>query len=543
MDGSASTSLAERTRMQISRAFVNRTANEANAQSELFEQLLNLSFTVPPPPEKQPVPYDTGSSTVDDSSLGNDDQDVAPVEEDKDDKPTETVAALVQTVPLIAEKPVEHASDQPLAVTQVDTGALTAADAGSTKVNEKFTATSETGTGDQVSAIVDEQVVVAETLVVDSTVESKSIVADSSFDDSTSALRTQDGDSRSKKTAPTVTTIDAPKADQSPERSNGSETEPNEVTVAKAQREIAIEPKAANSQQSDSHDRRGERREKWFERNGENIAVSSADPQNDLLSDAAREKVDLATVETNSASSQASTPAAISTSEPLAIAPTAAPAALPAALSVVPQNGVNAATPIPTATSTSSTESTSAISAAPSRSVGNQTAKSSSQEKATEPSLSQQERVRVIQRIARSFNRISSEGGSINLRLHPEHLGSVNVQVRLEGRSLSARLSTETAAARDAIMQDLPALRQRLADQGFDVTKFQVDVAGNGADASFAQSNGQSQFGQSENRPSGTHTDYRRIAANREARSATTRHLSPATNLTWQSGAGIDLQA
>jgi flagellar hook-length control protein FliK len=212
-------------------------------------------------------------------------------------------------------------------------------------------------------------------------------------------------------------------------------------------------------------------------------------------------------------------------------------------LSIAPQISSAESTPTVKATATSSTETTTSVSAAPSRSVGSQTAKPSSKEKVTEPGLSQQERVRVIQRIARSFNRISADGGTINLRLHPENLGSVSMQVRLEGRSLSARLSTETTAARDAIMQDLPALRQRLADQGFDVSKFQVNVAGNGADASFAQSNNGSQFGQSENRSSGSQTDYRRVAANREARAAIGRQSLPAINSTWQTGAGIDLQA
>jgi flagellar hook-length control protein FliK len=212
-------------------------------------------------------------------------------------------------------------------------------------------------------------------------------------------------------------------------------------------------------------------------------------------------------------------------------------------LQVVAQTNGTTSSTTPEAASGASNDSTNTLSAAPSRPVGSQTAKTNAKEKATEPALSQQERVRVIQRIARSFNRISSEGGTINLRLHPQHLGSVNVQVRLDGRALSARLSTETTAARDAIMQDLPALRQRLADQGFDVTKFQVDVAGNGADASFAQSNGQSQSGQSENRSNGPQIDYRRVAANREARAATTRQLQPTSSLPSQSGAGIDLQA
>ncbi len=91
-------------------------------------------------------------------------------------------------------------------------------------------------------------------------------------------------------------------------------------------------------------------------------------------------------------------------------------------------------------------------------------------------------------------------------------------------------------------MADLPALRQRLADQGFDVTKFQVDVAGNGADTTFAQTNGDSQSRQYENRSSGSQADYRRLAANRESRMAFARQAPPSAAATAMSGAGIDLQ-
>lgn len=103
--------------------------------------------------------------------------------------------------------------------------------------------------------------------------------------------------------------------------------------------------------------------------------------------------------------------------------------------------------------------------------------------------LTQQERVRLVQRIARSFGRLGPTGGQINLRLHPPQLGALNVQVRLEGRDMAARLTTETAAARDVILESLPVLRGRLAEQGFEVSQFQVDVADNSGDASLAGGN------------------------------------------------------
>ena len=111
MDGSAATSIAERTRSQISRAFANRTCNEVTAQNELFEQLLSLKFTVQPPPEKQPSTPDTSVSKSS-SSVDNKNED-KKVDEERDDEPAVTVATLTQAVPLSAEEPVELVSDQP----------------------------------------------------------------------------------------------------------------------------------------------------------------------------------------------------------------------------------------------------------------------------------------------------------------------------------------------------------------------------------------------------------------------------------------------
>ena len=95
--------------------------------------------------------------------------------------------------------------------------------------------------------------------------------------------------------------------------------------------------------------------------------------------------------------------------------------------------------------------------------------------------LTQAERVRLVQRIARSFSRTGPAGGEVNLRLHPPELGALAVQIRIEGRSMSAKMTAESQAAREVILESLPQLRTRLAEQGYDVLAFSVEVAADSA--------------------------------------------------------------
>lgn len=543
MDGSASTSLAERTRSQISRAFVNHAANQASAQSELFEQLLNLSFNVQPPPPPTPsTPVDTSGTPS--PSANDDKKDSLKDDDDKDDAPAIIVAALTQPASAINQKPVELKADAPVTAPKAEGSNQKPTEVDTNKVNEQLTTTS----GENNAALpskTDDQVAVVDNPVTDlradetpevsaATTESTNVTPDSSVNDS-----------NSKKLAPVAAKPEQVGPERPQETGELHTKEHSDKPVENALPEIAVDPKASSSQKEDRDDRRSDHREKWYEHKEDAAGPSNVDLQSDT-SNALPNKQDLDQPPAQSNDAGSTTPVATTppspSVDPATTATTPPPIAMSATLAAVPQVTATS-TPVKETSSIASPESTSPVSSAPSRTVGNQAAKPNAKEKVAEPGLSQQERVRVIQRIARSFNRISADGGSINLRLHPEQLGSVSVQVRMEGRSLSARLTTETTAARDAIMQDLPALRQRLADQGFDVTKFQVDVTGNGADASFAQTGGQSQFSQSENRSSGPQTDYRRVAAARESRAAIPRQLTPTTGPNWQTNAGIDLQA
>lgn len=83
---------------------------------------------------------------------------------------------------------------------------------------------------------------------------------------------------------------------------------------------------------------------------------------------------------------------------------------------------------------------------------------------------------RLLQRVARAFAAAAERGGEVTLRLSPPELGSVRLEVQVQDGVLVARLETETADARAAILENLPALRERLADQGVRVERFDVDL-------------------------------------------------------------------
>jgi flagellar hook-length control protein FliK len=90
--------------------------------------------------------------------------------------------------------------------------------------------------------------------------------------------------------------------------------------------------------------------------------------------------------------------------------------------------------------------------------------------------LTEAERVRFVQRVARAFHSMGDEGGEIRLRLSPPELGSLRVEVSVRDGVMSARLEAETASARNVLLENLPALRERLAEQNIKVERFDVDV-------------------------------------------------------------------
>jgi len=79
---------------------------------------------------------------------------------------------------------------------------------------------------------------------------------------------------------------------------------------------------------------------------------------------------------------------------------------------------------------------------------------------------------------------LNQKGGAVTIRLTPESLGTVRVQLQISGATVSAQLHTETEAARAALQQQLGQLRGSLESQGLRVEQLGVAGAAGGGPAS-----------------------------------------------------------
>jgi flagellar hook-length control protein FliK len=90
--------------------------------------------------------------------------------------------------------------------------------------------------------------------------------------------------------------------------------------------------------------------------------------------------------------------------------------------------------------------------------------------------LSGAQQARLVQRVARAFRAAQDRGGDVRIRLNPPELGSLKIEVRVDAGVMTARLEAETHVARNALLDNLPALRDRLAEHNVRVEQFDVDV-------------------------------------------------------------------
>ncbi len=92
------------------------------------------------------------------------------------------------------------------------------------------------------------------------------------------------------------------------------------------------------------------------------------------------------------------------------------------------------------------------------------------------------DRVILVQRIARAFQRLGNGAGELRIRLHPQELGSVQLQMQVQGQTVNARIVAQSEMARDVLREHLPELRQRLTDGGLQVERLEVELAEFGSD-------------------------------------------------------------
>jgi flagellar hook-length control protein FliK len=106
----------------------------------------------------------------------------------------------------------------------------------------------------------------------------------------------------------------------------------------------------------------------------------------------------------------------------------------------------------------------------------NSTGGSAGTSPAAETSLSQSDRVRFVQRVEQAFQDLNSQGGSVRLRLSPPELGSLHIEIHVAKGEMTARVQAESPAARNILLDNLPALRDRLAQHDIKVQRFDVDL-------------------------------------------------------------------
>jgi flagellar hook-length control protein FliK len=116
------------------------------------------------------------------------------------------------------------------------------------------------------------------------------------------------------------------------------------------------------------------------------------------------------------------------------------------------------------------------------------------------------DRARFVQRVANAFRSAQQNDGQIQMRLSPPELGSLKIEIAVRNGVLSANLEAETPDARRVLLDNLPALRQRLAEQDIRIEKFEVDIRQDGgqqqgqAEAQQQQTEQQSQRAAARNR-------------------------------------------
>lgn len=83
---------------------------------------------------------------------------------------------------------------------------------------------------------------------------------------------------------------------------------------------------------------------------------------------------------------------------------------------------------------------------------------------------------RLMDEIARALAQSEDGNYSLTLRLHPENLGEVRLQLQMSGREITAAMQVANADARQLLENQAHQLRQNLSQAGLTLTGFQVST-------------------------------------------------------------------
>jgi len=109
------------------------------------------------------------------------------------------------------------------------------------------------------------------------------------------------------------------------------------------------------------------------------------------------------------------------------------------------------------------------------RALGNRSVRTDSAASQAEPTTPV-DRARFVQRVGNALRTANQQEGHVQLRLSPPELGSLRIEITVQQGTLTARIEAETTSARTLLLDNLPVLRERLAEQEIRIERFDVDV-------------------------------------------------------------------
>ena len=71
---------------------------------------------------------------------------------------------------------------------------------------------------------------------------------------------------------------------------------------------------------------------------------------------------------------------------------------------------------------------------------------------------------------------LGSDNGQITLKLHPEDLGELKINMRMENKHLKVEITAQNPQVKDALMQNLDVLKETLARQNISMDRFDVSA-------------------------------------------------------------------
>ncbi len=109
--------------------------------------------------------------------------------------------------------------------------------------------------------------------------------------------------------------------------------------------------------------------------------------------------------------------------------------------------------------------------------------------------ISAYQEAKLVQRVLRGVEQLANGGGQVRLRLHPPELGSLQMSMRMEAGQVFAKLEVENTTARDALLNNVQTLKDRMAEQGMKVAAFEVEVSTDSSGSGISNSNGHNASG------------------------------------------------